>query len=61
MLFLCAAYQLLCYNLGTCRFEEDDEDDSDGEGRDSFVENVEFEPPRVQELIDPSLSNWVRF
>ena len=41
------------------RFEEDDEDDSDGEGRDSFVENVEFEPPRVQELIDPSLSNWV--
>lgn len=41
------------------KFEEDDEDDSDGEGRDSFVENVEFEPPRVQELIDPSLSNWV--
>jgi len=41
------------------KFEEDDEDDSDGEGRDSFVENVEFEPLRVQELIDPSLSNWV--
>jgi len=41
------------------KFEEDDEDDSDGEGRDSFVENVEFEPLRNQELIDPSLSNWV--
>lgn len=41
------------------RFEEDDDDDSDGEGRDSFVENVEFEPLPVYELVDPSLNCWV--
>ena len=43
------------------RFEEDDEEDSDGEGRDSFIPNVEFEPLRNMELIDPSLSNWVHY
>jgi len=41
------------------KFEEDDEDDSEGEGRDSFVENVEFEHLRNTELVDPALSNWV--
>ena len=45
--------------LLTNRFEEDDEDESDGEGRDSYTLNVEFEPLPIYELADPTLMSWV--
>ncbi|PAA87543.1 hypothetical protein BOX15_Mlig010329g1 [Macrostomum lignano] len=40
-------------------FDEEEEEDEEGGGRDNFVENPEFEPMPVRELIDPSLSSWV--
>lgn len=45
--------------LGFYQFDEEEEEEEEGEGRDNFVENVDFEGIPVQELIDPSLANWV--
>ncbi|PAA84117.1 hypothetical protein BOX15_Mlig022956g1 [Macrostomum lignano] len=44
---------------GFYMFDEEEEEDEEGGGRDNFVENPEFEPMPVRELIDPSLSSWV--
>lgn len=41
------------------KFEEDDDDESDGEGRDSYTLNVEFESLPIYELVDPTLNSWV--
>ncbi|XP_002741113.1 radial spoke head protein 4 homolog A-like [Saccoglossus kowalevskii] len=45
--------------LGFYQFDEEEEEEEDSEGRDSFVENPDFEGIPVRELVDPSLSNWV--
>lgn len=45
--------------LGFYQFDEEEEEEEEGEGRDNFVENLDFEGIPVKELVDPSLSNWV--
>lgn len=45
--------------LGFYQFDEEEEEEEEGEGRDNFVENLDFEPLPMRELCDPSLSNWV--
>ncbi|XP_074648138.1 radial spoke head protein 4 homolog A-like [Tubulanus polymorphus] len=45
--------------LGFYQFDEEEEEEEEGEGRDNFVENVDFEGIPVRELADPSLANWV--
>ncbi|XP_070576877.1 radial spoke head protein 6 homolog A-like [Ptychodera flava] len=45
--------------LGFYQFDEEEEEEEDAEGRDSFVENPEWEGIPVRDLIDPTLSNWV--
>lgn len=45
--------------LGFYQFDEEEEEEEESEGRDNFVENLDFEPLPVRELCDPSLSNWV--
>lgn len=45
--------------LGFYQFDEEEEEEEEGEGRDNFVENVDFEGIPVRELAEPGLSNWV--
>lgn len=45
--------------LGFYQFDEEEEEEEEGAGRDTFVENLDFEGIPVRELIDSSLSNWV--
>uniref|UniRef100_A0A0B7B924 Radial spoke head protein 4 homolog A n=1 Tax=Arion vulgaris TaxID=1028688 RepID=A0A0B7B924_9EUPU len=45
--------------LGFYQFDEEEEEEEEAEGRDHFVENIDFEGVPAKELIDPSLSNWV--
>ncbi|KAK3757877.1 hypothetical protein RRG08_014433 [Elysia crispata] len=45
--------------LGFYQFDEEEEEEEEGEGRDHFVENMDFEGIPVRELADPSLGNWV--
>jgi len=45
--------------LGFYQFDEEEEEEEEGEGRDNFVENLDFEGIPTKELADPSLANWV--
>jgi len=45
--------------LNFYQFDEEEEEEEEGEGRDNFVENVDFEGIPVRDLADPSLQNWV--
>ncbi|XP_068681378.1 radial spoke head protein 4 homolog A-like [Montipora foliosa] len=44
---------------GYYAFEEEEEEEDEAGGRDSFVVNQEFEGLTVNEMTDPSCSNWV--
>lgn len=44
--------------LGFYQFDEEEEEEEETEGRDNFVENLDFEGLTLRELCDPSLSNW---
>lgn len=45
--------------LGFYQFDEEEEEEEEGAGRDTFVENLDFEGIPVRELVDTSLANWV--
>jgi len=45
--------------LGFYQFDEEEEEEEDNEGRDTFVENADFEGIPARELTDPTLANWV--
>lgn len=46
--------------MGFYQFDEEEEfDEEEGAIRDNFIENPEFEPIPVRDLIDPSMSNWI--
>lgn len=46
--------------VGFYQFDEEEEfDEEEGAIRDNFIENPEFEPIPVRDLIDPSMSNWI--
>jgi len=45
--------------LGYYSFEEDEEEEEEGDARDNFQINVDFEGTSVRELVDPGLSSWV--
>jgi len=45
--------------LNFYQFDEEEEEEEESEGRDHFVENIDFEGMPVRDLADPSLANWV--
>ncbi|XP_031572967.1 radial spoke head protein 4 homolog A-like [Actinia tenebrosa] len=44
---------------GYYMFEEEEEEEDETEERDSYILNTEFEGINVQELVDPTMNNWV--
>jgi len=40
-------------------FDEDEEEPEEGEIREGYIPNEEYEEMPVREMIDPSLENWV--
>jgi len=45
--------------LNFYQFDEEEEEEEESEGRDHFVENIDYEGMPVRDLVDPSLGNWV--
>jgi len=45
--------------LGFYQFDEEEEEEEEGEGRDNFVENLDFEGLPMREMCDPALASWV--
>jgi len=45
--------------LNFYQFDEEEEEEEEAEGRDHFVENIDYEGIPVRDLADPSLGNWV--
>ena len=45
--------------MGFYIFDEDEEHDDEEEQQTEYVENPEFEPVPVRELMDDTMANWV--
>ena len=45
--------------VGFYQFDEEEEEPEDGTARDNFIQNPEFEPIAVKDLVDPALNAWV--
>ncbi|XP_014673530.1 PREDICTED: radial spoke head protein 4 homolog A-like [Priapulus caudatus] len=45
--------------LGFYHFDEEEEEQEETDARDTYVENLEFEPIPVKDLADSNMANWV--